>query len=182
MWRKLYAWLFIFFWNCLSLLCIYLSPLEANAFMLLLKENSHSKTKAFTPLSTVTPLIHTRKLSISLERSWFSLTVTVFVVMVLVMVGLDPCTCTNSSNHLPVFFCLWKQSLIIHFLLLTDTTRDEGVFSFQENDSPCQGFEHVLECYRKNVPNVQYFGQHFSRNSSWKPDFLFWKEKEICML
>lgn len=38
------------------------------------------------------------------------------------------------------------------------TTRDEGVFSFQENDSPCQGFEHVLECYRNNVPNVQKFG------------------------
>lgn len=39
-----------------------------------------------------------------------------------------------------------------------DTTRDEGVFSFQENDSPCQGFKHVLECYREIVPHVHHFG------------------------
>lgn len=38
------------------------------------------------------------------------------------------------------------------------TTHDQEVFSFHEDDSPCHGFEEVLNCYKRIVPDVQLAG------------------------
>ncbi|KAJ8540120.1 hypothetical protein K7X08_026509 [Anisodus acutangulus] len=38
------------------------------------------------------------------------------------------------------------------------TTHDQDVFSFHSDHSPCHGFEEVLACYRKIVPNLQLSG------------------------
>lgn len=38
------------------------------------------------------------------------------------------------------------------------TTHDENVFSFHTDHSPCHGFEEVLDCYKKIVPNLQLSG------------------------
>ncbi|XP_059318313.1 E3 ubiquitin-protein ligase RGLG4 isoform X2 [Lycium ferocissimum] len=40
----------------------------------------------------------------------------------------------------------------------TVTTHDQDVFSFHSDHSPCHGFEEVLACYRKIVPNLQLSG------------------------
>ncbi|KAH8501236.1 hypothetical protein H0E87_016164 [Populus deltoides] len=38
------------------------------------------------------------------------------------------------------------------------TTRDQEVFSFHSDHSPCHGFEEVLACYKKIVPNLRLSG------------------------
>ncbi|KAJ6822179.1 E3 ubiquitin-protein ligase RGLG4-like isoform X3 [Iris pallida] len=38
------------------------------------------------------------------------------------------------------------------------TTYDKEVFSFHTDHSPCHGFEEVLDCYRKIVPNLKLSG------------------------
>lgn len=38
------------------------------------------------------------------------------------------------------------------------TTHDEEVFNFHDDGSPCHGFEEVLACYKRVVPNVQLAG------------------------
>ncbi|XP_058763546.1 E3 ubiquitin-protein ligase RGLG4-like [Vicia villosa] len=38
------------------------------------------------------------------------------------------------------------------------TTHDQQVFSFHSDHSPCHGFEEVLECYKKVVPNLKLSG------------------------
>ncbi|CAN4095945.1 unnamed protein product [Withania somnifera] len=38
------------------------------------------------------------------------------------------------------------------------TTHDQDVFSFHSDHSPCYGFEEVLACYKKIVPNLQLSG------------------------
>ncbi|KAF3615166.1 E3 ubiquitin-protein ligase RGLG2 [Capsicum annuum] len=38
------------------------------------------------------------------------------------------------------------------------TTHDQDVFSFHSDHSPCHGFEEVLACYKKIVPNLQLSG------------------------
>ncbi|KAI4323296.1 hypothetical protein L6164_022914 [Bauhinia variegata] len=38
------------------------------------------------------------------------------------------------------------------------TTHDGGVFSFHSDRSPCHGFEEVLACYQKIVPNLRLSG------------------------
>ncbi|KAK3042676.1 hypothetical protein RJ639_000928, partial [Escallonia herrerae] len=40
----------------------------------------------------------------------------------------------------------------------TVTTRDQEVFSFHSDHSPCHGFEEVLDCYKKVVPHLQLSG------------------------
>ncbi|KAJ3693501.1 hypothetical protein LUZ60_008981 [Juncus effusus] len=37
-------------------------------------------------------------------------------------------------------------------------THDYGVFSFHEDNKPCQGFEEVLSCYRSIVPHLKLSG------------------------
>ncbi|KAB5544464.1 hypothetical protein DKX38_012576 [Salix brachista] len=36
------------------------------------------------------------------------------------------------------------------------TTRDQEVFSFQSDHSPCHGFEEVLACYKEIIPNCDF--------------------------
>lgn len=38
------------------------------------------------------------------------------------------------------------------------TTHDQEVFSFHNDNSPCHGFEEVLDCYKRIIPNVQLSG------------------------
>ncbi|CAL5187052.1 unnamed protein product [Lathyrus oleraceus] len=38
------------------------------------------------------------------------------------------------------------------------TTHDQQVFSFHSDHSPCHGFEEVLDCYKKVVPNLKLSG------------------------
>ncbi|XP_077244384.1 E3 ubiquitin-protein ligase RGLG4-like isoform X2 [Tasmannia lanceolata] len=40
----------------------------------------------------------------------------------------------------------------------TATTHDDTVFSFHSDHTPCHGFEEVLACYRKIVPNLRLSG------------------------
>ncbi|OWM63526.1 hypothetical protein CDL15_Pgr019476 [Punica granatum] len=40
----------------------------------------------------------------------------------------------------------------------TATTHDQEVFSFHSDHSPCHGFEEVLTCYRRIVPNLRLAG------------------------
>uniref|UniRef100_A0A9I9DK92 RING-type domain-containing protein n=1 Tax=Cucumis melo TaxID=3656 RepID=A0A9I9DK92_CUCME len=38
------------------------------------------------------------------------------------------------------------------------TTHDQMVFSFHNDNSPCHGFEEVLDCYKNIIPNAQLSG------------------------
>ncbi|KAK4583632.1 hypothetical protein RGQ29_026388 [Quercus rubra] len=40
----------------------------------------------------------------------------------------------------------------------TASTQDQKVFSFHSDHSPCRGFEEVLSCYKKIVPNLKLAG------------------------
>ncbi|QCE04145.1 Copine [Vigna unguiculata] len=40
------------------------------------------------------------------------------------------------------------------------TTHDQEVFSFHSDHSPCHGFEEVLACYQKIVPNLKLSGHY----------------------
>ncbi|PPD83680.1 hypothetical protein GOBAR_DD19405 [Gossypium barbadense] len=42
----------------------------------------------------------------------------------------------------------------------TATTHDDEVFSFHSDHSSCHGFEEVLDCYKKIVPNLRLSGSH----------------------
>uniref|UniRef100_A0A5B7BLN3 RING-type domain-containing protein n=1 Tax=Davidia involucrata TaxID=16924 RepID=A0A5B7BLN3_DAVIN len=51
-----------------------------------------------------------------------------------------------------------EDNLIPCFGFGDATTHDQEVFSFHSDHSPCHGFEEVLACYRKIVPNLQLSG------------------------
>ncbi|KAI0494962.1 hypothetical protein KFK09_025108 [Dendrobium nobile] len=51
-----------------------------------------------------------------------------------------------------------EDNLIPCFGFGDATTHDREVFSFHGDHSPCHGFEEVLECYRKIVPNLKLSG------------------------
>ncbi|KAK9985265.1 hypothetical protein SO802_030216 [Lithocarpus litseifolius] len=53
-------------------------------------------------------------------------------------------------------FC--KCNLIPCYGFGDASTEDHGVFSFHNDRSPCNGFDGVLSCYRKIVPNLQLRG------------------------
>jgi len=44
------------------------------------------------------------------------------------------------------------------FCIYTATTHDQEVFSFHTDHSSCHGFEEVLACYQKVVPNLRLSG------------------------
>ncbi|KAH0450676.1 hypothetical protein IEQ34_021368 [Dendrobium chrysotoxum] len=48
-----------------------------------------------------------------------------------------------------------EDNLITSFGFGDATAHDRDVFSFHGDHSPCHGFEEVLECYRKIVPNLK---------------------------
>ncbi|XP_010537822.1 PREDICTED: E3 ubiquitin-protein ligase RGLG2 [Tarenaya hassleriana] len=50
------------------------------------------------------------------------------------------------------------DNLIPCFGFGDSTTHDENVFSFHSDHSPCHGFEEVLACYRRIVPNLRLSG------------------------
>ncbi|KAH0677803.1 hypothetical protein KY285_025604 [Solanum tuberosum] len=51
-----------------------------------------------------------------------------------------------------------EDNLIPCFGFGDATTHDQDVFSFHSDHSPCHGFEEVLACYKKIVPNLQLSG------------------------
>ncbi|KAJ4705742.1 E3 ubiquitin-protein ligase RGLG2 [Melia azedarach] len=51
-----------------------------------------------------------------------------------------------------------EDNLIPCFGFGDATTHDQEVFSFHSDHSPCHGFEEVLACYRKIVPNLRLAG------------------------
>ncbi|XVF77789.1 hypothetical protein PTKIN_Ptkin14bG0074700 [Pterospermum kingtungense] len=51
-----------------------------------------------------------------------------------------------------------EDNLIPCFGFGDATTHDTEVFSFHNDHSPCHGFEEVLACYRKIVPNLRLAG------------------------
>lgn len=51
-----------------------------------------------------------------------------------------------------------EDNLIPCFGFGDATTHDQEVFSFHDDQSPCHGFEEVLSCYRKIVPNLKLSG------------------------
>ncbi|TQD76668.1 hypothetical protein C1H46_037800 [Malus baccata] len=51
-----------------------------------------------------------------------------------------------------------EDNLIPCFGFGDGTTHDEGVFSFHTDHSPCHGFEEVLACYKRIVPNLRLSG------------------------
>ncbi|XP_010260803.1 PREDICTED: E3 ubiquitin-protein ligase RGLG2-like [Nelumbo nucifera] len=51
-----------------------------------------------------------------------------------------------------------EDNLIPCFGFGDATTRDEGVFSFHSDHTPCHGFEEVLACYKHIVPNLRLSG------------------------
>lgn len=51
-----------------------------------------------------------------------------------------------------------EDNLIPCFGFGDATTHDQEVFSFHSDHSPCHGFEEVLACYKKIVPNLQLSG------------------------
>ncbi|XAR56929.1 hypothetical protein NMG60_11037592 [Bertholletia excelsa] len=51
-----------------------------------------------------------------------------------------------------------EDNLIPCFGFGDSTTHDQEVFSFHVDHSPCHGFEEVLACYKKIVPNLRLSG------------------------
>ncbi|KAK4398777.1 E3 ubiquitin-protein ligase RGLG4 [Sesamum angolense] len=51
-----------------------------------------------------------------------------------------------------------EDNLIPCFGFGDATTHDQEVFSFHSDHSPCHGFEEVLACYRRIVPNLRLSG------------------------
>ncbi|KAE9458469.1 hypothetical protein C3L33_09619, partial [Rhododendron williamsianum] len=51
-----------------------------------------------------------------------------------------------------------EDNLIPCFGFGDSTTHDQEVFSFHNDHSPCHGFEEVLACYKKIVPNLRLSG------------------------
>ncbi|XP_031407681.1 E3 ubiquitin-protein ligase RGLG4 isoform X2 [Punica granatum] len=51
-----------------------------------------------------------------------------------------------------------EDNLIPCFGFGDATTHDQEVFSFHSDHSPCHGFEEVLTCYRRIVPNLRLAG------------------------
>ncbi|XP_050242570.1 proline-rich receptor-like protein kinase PERK10 isoform X2 [Quercus robur] len=51
-----------------------------------------------------------------------------------------------------------KDNLIHCFGFGDASTQDQEVFSFHSDHSPCRGFEEVLSCYKKIVPNLKLAG------------------------
>uniref|UniRef100_A0A6M2FDF9 Copine C-terminal domain-containing protein n=1 Tax=Populus davidiana TaxID=266767 RepID=A0A6M2FDF9_9ROSI len=51
-----------------------------------------------------------------------------------------------------------EDNLIPCFGFGDATTHDQEVFSFHSDHSPCNGFEEVLACYKKIVPNLRLSG------------------------
>ncbi|URE19188.1 BAG domain [Musa troglodytarum] len=72
--------------------------------------------------------------------------------------GFGDCMASSSSSSAAVAWFGRVVSLLLLLLLLPATTRDQGVFSFRSDHSPCHGFEEVLRCYREIVPHLQLSG------------------------
>ncbi|XP_048429888.1 E3 ubiquitin-protein ligase RGLG4-like isoform X1 [Pyrus x bretschneideri] len=51
-----------------------------------------------------------------------------------------------------------EDNLIPCFGFGDATTHDQEVFSFHNDHSPCHGFEEVLACYKRIVPNLRLWG------------------------
>ncbi|CAD5187351.1 unnamed protein product [Musa acuminata subsp. malaccensis] len=51
-----------------------------------------------------------------------------------------------------------EDDLIPCFGFGDSTTKDQGVFSFRSDHSPCHGFDEVLRCYREIVPHLKLSG------------------------
>ncbi|XP_019053698.1 PREDICTED: E3 ubiquitin-protein ligase RGLG2-like [Nelumbo nucifera] len=51
-----------------------------------------------------------------------------------------------------------EDNLIPCFGFGDATTHDEGVFSFHSDHTPCHGFEEVLACYKRIIPNLRLSG------------------------
>nr|XP_034906829.1 E3 ubiquitin-protein ligase RGLG4-like isoform X1 [Populus alba]XP_034906830.1 E3 ubiquitin-protein ligase RGLG4-like isoform X1 [Populus alba] len=78
----------------------------------------------------------------------------------------------DEDNLIPCFgfgdgrFSPWNSSFapydssveLIFLFIYTATTHDQEVFSFHSDHSPCNGFEEVLACYKKIVPNLRLSG------------------------
>ncbi|KAJ6899981.1 hypothetical protein NC652_026200 [Populus alba x Populus x berolinensis] len=64
-----------------------------------------------------------------------------------------------NSNNVDSSFAPYDSSVELIFLFIyTATTHDQEVFSFHSDHSPCNGFEEVLACYKKIVPNLRLSG------------------------
>lgn len=72
---------------------------------------------------------------------------------------------TVKSRNLRSHFQLTSSmDLLIHIgfsMLTAATTHDREVFSFHSDNSPCHGFDEVLTCYKRIVPNLKLSGQFF---------------------
>ncbi|KAJ6899979.1 hypothetical protein NC652_026198 [Populus alba x Populus x berolinensis] len=122
----------------------------------ILKAKSRSIIVAFMPSET--HLIHMRKPSLLLERRW----------LLLMKTNLIPCFGFGdgrfspwklNSNNVDSSFAPYDSSVELIFLFIyTATTHDQEVFSFHSDHSPCNGFEEVLACYKKIVPNLRLSG------------------------
>ncbi|CAL9124827.1 unnamed protein product [Musa acuminata var. zebrina] len=64
---------------------------------------------------------------------------------------------SSSSSSAAVAWFGCDVSLLL-LLLLPATTKDQGVFSFRSDHSPCHGFDEVLRCYREIVPHLKLSG------------------------
>jgi len=64
-----------------------------------------------------------------------------------------------NSNNVDSSFAPYNSAVELIFLFIyTATTHDQEVFSFHSDHSPCHGFEEVLACYKKIVPNLRLSG------------------------
>jgi hypothetical protein len=148
--------LLVFLWTGL---CLDSSLMDATVLIFILKARSRSIIVVFMSLET--HLIHMRKPSLLLETLCLLLMKTTwFPVLALVMVSPVPGTWILTMSF--QFCSLWFNCWIDFFLFVhIATTHDQEVFSFHGDHSPCHGFEEVLTCYKKIVPNLRLAGLFF---------------------
>jgi hypothetical protein len=149
--------LLVFLWTGL---CLDSSLMDATVLIFILKARSRSIIVVFMSLET--HLIHMRKPSLLLETLWLPLMKTTwFPVLALVMVSPVPGTWILTMSF-PVLLLMVQLSNWFFFLSIhIATTRYQEVFSFHSDHSPCHGFEEVLACYKKIVPNLRLSGLFF---------------------
>jgi hypothetical protein len=94
-----------------------------------------------------------------LARLWLLLMMTTwFLVLALVMVRhTKVSTYMIETKKVNVFFSILY---LINFCYNTATTHDHEVFNFHADNSSCHGFEEVLACYQKVVPNLSLSGNY----------------------
>jgi len=66
----------------------------------------------------------------------------------------------KESNKVNILFSIIIYYICSIFCYYTATTHDSEVFSFHADDSSCHGFEEVLACYQKIVPNLSLSGNY----------------------